>query len=86
MGTDRLKQFPVKLDTDDDDLLTAAAARHGLSKQAYAQQAIRSQLLQDASLEVAAQCLEAYGVAFGLDPDGNAAKVAELRAGDRLAA
>jgi hypothetical protein len=88
MATDKqtLTQFPVKLDDEDNELLTAAAARHGLSKQAYAQRLIRSGMLQDAALEYAAECLEKYGAAFGLDPEGNAAKVAELRAGDRLAA
>ena len=83
------KGFQVKLSPDSHDRLTAAADRRGVSMQVYAQQAIDSALLMDEALALAADCLEIYGEAFGLDPEGNAAKVAELRAGtvgDRLAA
>jgi predicted DNA-binding protein len=83
------KGFQVKLSGETHERLTAAADRHGVSMQVYAQQAIDSTLLMDEALILAAECLETYGEAFGLDPEGNAAKVAELRAGatgNRLAA
>lgn len=81
------KGFQVKLSALSHERLATAADRHGVSMQAYAQDAIEAALLQDEALALAADCLEIYGEAFGLDAAGNAAKVAELRAGgNRLAA
>lgn len=80
------KMFQLKLTEDAHEQLAVAARKRGVSMQAYATSAIEAILQQDAALEIAAQCLEEYGPAFGMDPDAVAAKAAELRAGDRLAA
>lgn len=76
---DTEKSFLLKLDNSAHERLAAAAARVGVSMQAYARDAIEAAAQEDEALAAAADFLAEYGEAFGLDPVGNARKVAELR-------
>lgn len=77
---DTEKSFLLKLDASAHErLAAAAAARAGVSIQAYARDAIEAAVQEDEVLALAAHCLAEYGEAFGLDPAGNARKVASLR-------
>src|SRR5262249_36105440 len=71
------KTFLLKLDDSAHERLAAAAARAGVSMQAYARDAIDAAAQEDDALALAAQALSVYGEAFGLDPAGNARKIAE---------
>jgi hypothetical protein len=79
------KSFLLKLDANAHATLTAAAARAGMSMQAYVHDAVEAAALEDEVLGLAAQALAGYGEAFGLDPGGNARKIAELRSRTRAA-
>jgi hypothetical protein len=80
------KSFLLKLDGAAHERLAAAAARAGVSMQVYARAAIEAAAQEDEVLMLAAQALAEYGKAFGLDPEGNARKIAELRSRTRPAA
>lgn len=79
MADETMTQFQLKLRPAAHARLAAAAERTGVSMQAYAQDAIEAAMLEDEVLLVAADALAEYGEAFGLDPEGNARKIAELR-------
>ena len=83
---DPQKSFLLKLDDEAHERLAAAAARTGVSMQVYARDAIDAAAQEDQILALAADALTAYGDAFGLDPAGNARKVAELRSRTRAVA
>jgi predicted DNA-binding protein len=83
---DTQKSFLLKLDDSAHERLAAAAARSGVSMQSYARDAIDAAAQEDEALGLAAQALAGYGEAFGLDPDGNARKIAELRSRTRAVA
>jgi predicted DNA-binding protein len=76
---DTQKSFLLKLDDSAHERLAAAAARAGVSMQVYARDAIDAAAQEDEVLSLAAEALAGYGEAFGLDPAGNARKIAELR-------
>lgn len=80
------KSFLLKLDDEAHERLAAAAARAGVSMQVYAREAIDAAAQEDQILALAADALSSYGEAFGLDPAGNARKVAELRSRTRAVA
>ncbi|MGH3274244.1 MAG: hypothetical protein ACRDNZ_07945 [Streptosporangiaceae bacterium] len=77
--------FQVHLESGAHDRLAAAAGRAGVSMQVYTREAIEAAVQEDDVLAMAAQALDGYGEAFGLDPAGNARKVAELRSRTRAA-
>ena len=83
---DTQKSFLLKLDGSAHERLAAAASRSGVSMQAYARDAIDAAAQEDEALALTAQALAGYGEAFGLDPDGNARKIAELRSRTRAVA
>ncbi|HUZ22370.1 MAG TPA: toxin-antitoxin system HicB family antitoxin [Streptosporangiaceae bacterium] len=83
---DTKKSFLLHLDSSAHERLAVAAARAGVSMQVYVQDAIDSAAQEDEALGLAAQALAGYGEAFGLDPAGNARKVAELRSRTRAVA
>ncbi len=83
---DPQKPFLLKLDDQAHQRLAAAAARAGVSMQAYARDAIDTAAQEDQILGLAADALATYGESFGLDPAGNARKVAELRSRTRAVA
>jgi predicted DNA-binding protein len=83
---DSQKSFLLKLDDEAHERLAAAAARAGVSMQVYARDAIDAAAQEDEILGLAADALAGYGEAFGLDPAGNARKVAELRSRTRAVA
>jgi predicted DNA-binding protein len=80
------KTFLLKLDDSAHERLAGAAARAGVSMQVYARDAIEAAAQEDDVLSLAAQALATYGEAFGLEPAGNARKVAELRSRTRAVA
>jgi len=80
---DPQKSFLLKLDDEAHERLAAAAARAGVSMQVYARDAIDAAAQEDQILGLAADALARYGEEFGLDPAGNARKVAELRSRTR---
>ena len=82
---DPQKSFLRKLDHEAHERL-AAATRAGVSMQVYARDAIDAAAQEDEILGLAADALAGYGEAFGLDPAGNARKVAELRSRTRAVA
>ncbi len=84
--SDSQKSFLLKLNDEAHERLAAAAARAGMSMQAYARDAIESAAQEDEALSLAAQALAAYGEAFGLEPGGNERKVAEIRSRTRSVA
>ncbi len=86
MAEDR--EFLLHLDDVEHHRLAEAARRARVSMQAYARDAISAAAQEDEALIVAARALEQYGAAFGLDPAGNARKVAgrDIRRYARLAA
>ena len=83
---DTQKSFLLHLDGTAHKRLKEAAARAGVSMQVYAQDAIDAAAQEDEALGLAAQALAGYGEAFGLDPAGNARKIAELRSRTRAVA
>ncbi len=83
---DLQKTFLLKLDNTSHERLAAAATRAGVSMQAYAREAIDAAAQEDDALALAAHALASYGEAFGLDPVGNARKIAELRSRTRAVA
>ncbi len=83
---DPQKSFLLKLDDEAHVRLADAAARAGVSMQVYARDAIDAAAQEDQILALAADALASYGETFGLDPAGNARKVAELRSRTRAVA
>ena len=84
--SDTQKSFLLHLNGDAHERLAAAAARAGGSMQTYVHDAIDAAAQEDEALSLAAQALAGYGEAFGLDPAGNARKIAELRSRTRAVA
>jgi hypothetical protein len=80
------KSFLLHLDGSEHDQLVLAAAAAGVSMQVYARDAILDAAQEDQAVILAAQALQDFGPAFGLDPGGNGRKIAELRSRSRSVA
>jgi hypothetical protein len=73
------KDLVLHLDGAAHDQLAAAASRAGVSVGTFALDAIVAVSQEDEALHLTAAALDRYGEVFGLDPIGNAAKIAQIR-------